>query len=560
MRSLLWSVAFVLVPSAAAQDELAARLRDYLRRAEPFGFAGSVLVAVKGKVVLAEGFGLADRAQGVRNQRDTLFEIASATKPFTAIAILRLEADGKLSRTDPIGKHLPGVPQAARGITIDHLLAHTSGMPRMAAGGHGDDLERAVADYLATPPARAPGERHEYWNGGYALLAGIVERVAGVPYARFVRERVLAPAGMASSGFTGDEFPVGKIAIGYEGEEPPRRADEHPYGSYGWQYRGMGGLVTSVDDLWRFDRALGGDKLLPAAQRADLSAQTSEYYGRGFAIVAKPRKMVGHGGDVRGFHCQFFRFPDDDGCIAVLGNTGGVLTWAILENLKAIAFGDPSRYPEPPAAVAWPEARLASLAGRFAKDANEAIDVEVEGGIITLRARGAQTTKLFASSPFGKPEEPRAELLTVARSIVEALAAGHAEPLRKRMADGIPESWPERVLATYWPEHVARHGAVQSIGVQAALAQHGTTTVLLALAHKTGTSHVKIMFVGDRLQILDLNGPAALASCTAVPGAGTLLRFAWPGTLPPPLAVECGDGKSVTALRLEGAKYRRSAR
>jgi CubicO group peptidase (beta-lactamase class C family) len=185
----------LLASLARAVPDPAKEIDAFLARCERFGFSGSVLVVRKGKVLLRHGYGLADRETGARITEDTLFEIASSTKPFTACAVLKLAEAGKLSLDDPIGKHLPGVPDDKQAITIRHLLAHTSGMPR-AAGGGGDDPAAAAKAYLSAPAARKPGEAFEYWNGGYALLAALVERASGRSFMDYCRENLFRPAGL----------------------------------------------------------------------------------------------------------------------------------------------------------------------------------------------------------------------------------------------------------------------------------------------------------------------------------------------------------------------------
>ncbi|HKB14918.1 MAG TPA: serine hydrolase domain-containing protein, partial [Planctomycetota bacterium] len=540
------------ISAARAQDSSeTGRLRDYLERCERFGFAGSALVARGGRILVEEGFGLADRERGIPNSKETLFEIASATKSFTAVAILQLEAQGKLSTDDPIAKHLPEAPASARDITIYHLLTHTSGMPRAAAGG-GEDLGGAVGAYLSAPRARKAGAAFEYWNGGYALLAGIVERASGVSYMEWCRRHIFEPAGMKRSGFTGEAGLQG-AAVGYEGTEAPRRADEPPYGSYGWQYRGMGGLVTSVGDFYRFDRALRDDTLLPGAARAKLIQPFRESYACGFYVLDSPRLKIGHGGDVRGFHCEFSRFPKEDACIVLLCNVGGVPAWALAENLQALLFGDASRYPQPPRTERWSPEKLRSVAGTYEMAPDERILASVEGEGIRIAAEGVRTTALLSTSESGPAVDPDPELVREAQRIVEALAKGNVEPLRDRMNRGIPAGWPDMVKSALWPEHLRRWGRLERVRVTGASAVPGTTTVLLALDHDGGRTHVKVGFVADRLQILDLKGPDSLAARLVVPVAeDRLASFSWTGAPPPPIAVVRGANGNVARLRVEG--------
>lgn len=261
---------------------------------------------------------------------------------------------GKLSLDDPISKHLPGVPEEKRAITIRHLLAHTSGMSRMSGGG-GSDLEAAVKGYLSKPLARKPGEAFEYWNGGYALLAAIVERAGGGSYMDFCREHL----GLANTGFTGDAGLVGQAA-GYEGERRVRLAAEHPYLNYGWQYRGMGGIVTSASDLWRFLKAYDGGRILSEESRRLMETAVTANYGLGWGMADTKRgtRRIGHGGDVQGFHTSIERFPAERRAIIVLCNVEGVPAWAITWNVEALLFGEAPPYPMPPDVADVPEEAL----------------------------------------------------------------------------------------------------------------------------------------------------------------------------------------------------------
>lgn len=538
-------------PPPVAQKAPADALRAYIEACESFGFSGSVLVARGGKVLLAEGFGLADRDKQVENTPATCFEIASATKSFTAVAVLQLAQQGKLALDDSIAEHLPGVPKQMADITIRHLLNHTSGMPRSATGGRGDDLATAVAGYFSVPRTRKPGAEYEYWNGGYALLAGIVERASGVTYMEWCHAHIFEPAGMKSSGFTGDErFATAPMAIGYEADAKPRRADEHPYTSYGWHYRGMGGIVTTVEDMYGFDRALRGDALLGKRWRAELLKPALEKYACGFAVIDEPQRKIGHGGDVRGFHVQFQFFPADDAAIVVLCNVGGVPAWAVAENLQALLFGNPLRYPAPPATKASPD-DLAALEGTFQASADEQIVVRMEGSALVLSAFGVDATRLLSAGAKKGWTRPEAARIESARKLVESVSRGDPEQLRRCIGSGISDRWPDRVVSTMWPKHIQDWGELKGVRVAGATASADTTTVLLALEHARGSPRLEIVFQGDRLRRFELAGPETLASARAViMPKGQLARFAWTGAQPAPIEIVRGANRAPVALRL----------
>lgn len=365
-----------------------------VQRYAAFGFEGAVVVAVDDQVA-ARGYGVADPATGRRNDARTLFEIASITKQFTAAAILVLQQRGALFTTDSIAKHLPSVPEHSRGITIHHLLSHTSGVPGTNTKGSGEDLELAVVEYLGEGPVREPGEKWEYWNGGYALLAGIVERDSGQPFTDFCRENLFVPAGMDDTGFTGSEqLPRDRAAVGTSSRGAPRSALDHPYGSYGYQYRGMGGVVTTVLDLVKWHGALQGDTVLDEAARTALFGGVAHARGQDYAygwfvgktVNGTPRHQ--HGGSVRGFMSDFRRFPEDNACVAVVANGDDWVIPYIAENLESLALGQAPCHPLPPRIEPLTAERLASFAGTYGDDEGNRITVTVDCDALRLVVEG----------------------------------------------------------------------------------------------------------------------------------------------------------------------------
>jgi CubicO group peptidase (beta-lactamase class C family) len=257
----------------------------------------------------------------------------------------------KLKLDDPIHEHLPGIPKDCRAITIRHLLQHTSGIPGSNAQGAGDDLDAVLPSFLKGGPKHAPGTHWEYWNQGYALLAEIIERTSGDRYGEFCKKRLFAPAKAATMCFTGDKAPEKvTVAIG-RGRGAPRSALDHPYGAYGFQYKGMGGAVANVWDLWHWDRALRSEAVLKAAQKKELFAPGLEDYALGWFVRKREGRIVQqHGGSVRGFLCDVKRFPDDDAFVAVLCNRDDGPMGEVSNGVEAILFGGTIDVPPPLAA------------------------------------------------------------------------------------------------------------------------------------------------------------------------------------------------------------------
>lgn len=232
-------------------------MQAFMTRSRVPGIAYGIIV--DGRLLHVAAHGLREVPGGAKVDTSSVFRIASMTKSFTALAILQLRDAGKLSLDDPAEKYVPQLKALhyatsdAPRITVRHLLSHSAGFPednpwgdqQLAASD--DDLSRMISRGI--PFSNAPGVAYEYSNFGFAILGRIVVNVSGMPYARYVRERVLRPLGMTSTTLEARNVPAGRLAHGYrlqDGkwlEEPPL-----PDGSFG----AMGGMLTSSADLSRW--------------------------------------------------------------------------------------------------------------------------------------------------------------------------------------------------------------------------------------------------------------------------------------------------------------------
>ncbi len=383
-----------------AASETGRKIIQLAQAYESAGFRGAVLAARDGQVVAAVGVGHADLKGEQPIVPSTLFEIASITKPFTAVEAMRLAADGKLDLDASISDYLPGVPDECKPITVRHLLQHTSGIPGTNSQGSGDDLAAVLPVFLKGGPQREPGTHWEYWNQGYALLSAIIARVSGESCVDYCRRAVFEPAGMAHSCFTGDAPPPGvNVAVGTSGYGEPRSALEHPYGSYGYQYRGMGGLVTNVWDLWRWDRALAGETLLSEASKTEMFTPGERSYGLGWFVLTNKagRLMQSHSGGVRGFACDLRRFPEHEALVVVLSARDDVPVWRIAEAVEATLFGD-REVLLPPAPL---ESQIASeIAGRYEDERGNVLTVERQDAVTraTVKWQSGPTTRAILGS------------------------------------------------------------------------------------------------------------------------------------------------------------------
>ncbi len=313
---------FLLVQILMGQESLEQQFAAFVEQAGKNNFSGIVVAEQNGSIVASHHFGFADAKSKFPIDSKTLFEIGSVTKPVTALAVVILDQKGKLSLEDSISDHLPNVPENCRGITIKHLLQHTSGIPGTNDGPHSKDIAAITKAYLRGGPREKPGVRFEYWNQGYALLAAIIAKVTGQSYQDAMQELVFRPAKMNASCFNGDKPPNGfEVSIGKSTNGADRSALDHPYGDfYGLQYQGMGGMVSNAEDMVKFVKALRKSK---SSLDKILQPGPDGSYGLGWRIeeLNETHQRVFHSGSVRGFLAAVSWYPEQESSIIVLANT-----------------------------------------------------------------------------------------------------------------------------------------------------------------------------------------------------------------------------------------------
>jgi len=311
------------------QADAVKALADHAQeRARADEFAGAVLVARDGKVLLQGAWGRADRTAGTANTPATRFRIGSMNKMFTAVATLQLVEAHKLALDDPIGKHLPGYPnkQVAAKVTVRHLLTHTGGTGDIF-GPEFDQHRlqlREHRDYLKLYGSRGlsfePGSRFEYSNYGFVLLGALIEHVTGGSYDDYVRDHIFHPAGMRSTGALPESVVVSDRAVGYmrasPGSEWVPNTDTLP-----WRGTSAGGGYSTVGDLLRFAQALESGTLLSEATLAEATRPHQQQYGYGFDVQGQGSLgSYGHGGGAPGMNGDLRIFPQLGYVVVSLSN------------------------------------------------------------------------------------------------------------------------------------------------------------------------------------------------------------------------------------------------
>lgn len=296
----------------------------------PRGASGTVVTARGGKVVTCDGRGMADRETETRARCDTVYDIGSVTKQFTAAAIMKLEAEGRLAVSDPLRRFVPGVPPDKRGITLHHLLTHTSGLPEQLGDDYApvsrSDLLRSA---LAAPLASPPGERYAYSNLGYSVLAAVVEKASGMGYEEYLADRLFRPAGMTATGYVLPRWDRARVAVEYDEKGRPHGTPlDHPWADDGpyWNLRGNGGMLSTARDMLRWHRALLGDRILDDRARARMfepyvdegegggggGSGIRSAYGYGWSILSRDGARVAtHDGGNGKSAARLTRFLDD---------------------------------------------------------------------------------------------------------------------------------------------------------------------------------------------------------------------------------------------------------
>jgi CubicO group peptidase (beta-lactamase class C family) len=334
LSTLAWT-ASAAAPHRAPASRLAASV-DSL--GADTSFAGVVLVARHGVPVVRRAFGDACIEWSQRNVPDGIFPIGSISKQLTALGILALEQDGRLSVRDTIARYFPEAPASWRRITIHQLLTHTSGIPdlvRLPEFGelirHTVALDSLVRLLASKPLDFEPGSRFLYGNSGYTLAAALIERLTHRPYAEFIAQRICRPAGMRSTGAWDGRTLVRHMAHGYARRNGVLRLPE----ALDWSIPlGAGTCYSSADDLLLLDRALHAGRIVPAEAVGRVLSPYEFGYGYGWYVSGSGGPRIHeHMGDINGFGAYVTHDLDADVLVIVLSNVQGTPVQSIARSL-----------------------------------------------------------------------------------------------------------------------------------------------------------------------------------------------------------------------------------
>ena len=517
------------------RGEIGARLDQYLSRLVPYGYSGAVLVAKDGAVVLEKAYGLADREARQPYTVDMASCIGSVTKQFTAAAILKLEAEKKLSVSDPIAKYLPGVPPDKSAITIHHLLTHTAGFSGDLGGSDEEPIGRdaLVAKVLAAPLASKPGERFEYSNEGYSLAAAIVERVSGTGYEAYLREHLLLPAGMKDTGYLAPAWPLSRLPIGYTTEGKPwGRVYRNGWlaDGPGWYLRGNGGIHSTIDDMYRWILALDAATVLPADavkkfQTGHVPSMGGEQYAYGWGVQTTRRgtKVITHNGGNGFFFTDVRRYADEKVVIIAMTNQPTVpATQLAPRQLESLVFGD-APVVMPPVAVAVPASQRDALAGQYAISG---------GGSVTVRATPAgleamadDPTLVGSLGTITPPGGRFAERETRSMAILDEASKGNFRPLFVAFNDERPFEVVQGNQTRFWKGWRDEFGEFQRLELLGTGVVQGDPAVTVRLRFERGGPILQLMWGPRRL--LGFRSVATTAAPLVAKSASTWVYYSY---------------------------------
>jgi D-alanyl-D-alanine carboxypeptidase len=408
-------ILFVTTPQAFSQSgasssnsELALAMDQVMTAVYKPDIPGAAVVVVKnGQVILRKGYGLANLELNVPVRPEMVFRLASITKQFTAVAIMMLVEQGKLSLRDDITKFFPDYPTGGRKITVENLLTHSSGikdyLDKLWPERMRQDMrpEKLIELFRNEGLEFEPGTKESYSNSNYVLLGVLIEKLSGKEYGQFIEENIFKPLGMTHSFYERVQEIIPNRVSGYA-----RVSEGFVNAAYISmpQLYAAGGLCSSVDDLALWDAAAYSDKLLKRESWERLftpyklaSGETSAY-ASGWAISKfEGRTIASHTGGIPGFTTYVLHMPEDHVYVAILSNdrTAEVQPEYVARRLAAIAIGKPISEPK---IVKVDPGVLDKYVGQYQESSVGLTTVRRDGDRLFAQTEGDPEVELFPTS------------------------------------------------------------------------------------------------------------------------------------------------------------------
>jgi CubicO group peptidase (beta-lactamase class C family) len=409
---IISSLIFFDAEAQQQNDSIPQKLDEYMLSANKFyKFNGSVLVAEKDKILLQKSYGYKNFTTKALNDSNTIFQICSVTKQFTATVILKLQEEGKLSVKDKLDKYFPEFKYADK-ITLENLLTHTSGIYNYTS-----DIDESDSAIACNPVNKQlvldimfkhaldfkPGSKFSYDNSGYYLLGLIIEKTTGKSYEQNIRDIIFTPLQMTHSFFDFKNSKNTNIATGYQ-----KITDTNQIEASAWRWDSTvtyaaGGIFSTTGDMYKWAKAIANKEILSADSWKAALTPHLEHYGYGWFIDSLyGKESIAHGGGLPGFKSYLCYYPNEDATIILLNNQG----WfnegmnELNANLSAIIFHKPYQLMQKHNEIKLPPDILKKYVGEYAFDKKHHAFVTLENDTLQIASPAGNLPKspLFAEN------------------------------------------------------------------------------------------------------------------------------------------------------------------
>lgn len=381
-------------------------------------FNGSALVAKNGIILLNKGYGYRNAENKVLNTEQSIFQLGSITKQFTAAVILKLQEEKKLSISDKLSKYFPDYPKGDS-ITIQQLLTHTSGIYNYTNDPNfmnneitrHKSREEMVALFKNKPLNFSPGASWSYSNSGYSLLGYIIEDATKMSYEKAVRNYIFTPLQMTHSGFDFTRLQSPDKTTGYLMVDQ-NKATPAPIVDSTISFS-AGAIYSTTGDLYLWHKALIQNIVLSKAEQEIAYTPVKNNYGYGWGIDSiEGKRRVGHGGGIHGFVTNESRVPEDDIDIVLLSNGSDRSLDNITQSIYAILYNKPYDLPKEKTIVFLSAETLKQYEGEYEIVPNLHVIMKVKDGELSAMPTN-QTEKILHAEKedffFQKEEDVQVE-------------------------------------------------------------------------------------------------------------------------------------------------------
>jgi len=400
----------IIAAKGQSLDSVSQKLDEYLLAANKVNkFNGNALIVQNGKILLQKSYGYKNFAAHILNDSNTIFQIGSITKQFTATVILKLQEEGKFSVNDTLSKYFPEF-KYAKEITIENLLTHTSGIHNYTA-----DIDEEDSALVCNPVDKQlaldiifkhnldfkPGTQFSYDNSGYYLLGTIIEKVTGKSYEQNVHDIIFTPLQMNHSLFDFKHSTDTNIATGYQILNDSIKKEASAWRWDSTITYAAGAIWSTTSDMYKWSQAIANKKIISADSWKVMTTQYLEKYIYCFYIdLMFGKQIISHGGGIPGFISYLCYYTDENVTIILLNNEG----WfdeamnGINADVSAIIFHKPYEIMSNHVGIKLPDDVLIKYVGQYDFDKKHHVYITLENNQLQMEAPqgGLPKSPLFA--------------------------------------------------------------------------------------------------------------------------------------------------------------------